>query len=711
MKMPGSTNNFWVSRKHVAQHAGLPYRTLQTRSRREGWEVRTVSGPSGRETQVLISSLPEDLRAKVLAAMREESLASVQHLLESEGPQPSPEDRARLARATPNQLRAVDARRRVLILWRAAIDQVPYGERCAATADFCAAFAQGDVDKDLLEVLGSFAPRTLIRWEQAFRQRGPAGLLDKRGRPRGGVAITGAMRAFVWRVIQARPQITAAAIHRLLSAEFPRQSIPIRRTLRRLVKTLRADNHEFLESLHQPSQHKRHYQPALGRADAGVARPNQVWEIDSTRSDILARRPSWEIRANDGKRYTMIAVMDVFSRRPVARLVESGGGYYIGETLISAIRKLGLPEALIMDLGKDYQSILVRTFCADLGIEVPEVPGYTPEAKPHVERFFDTIQSQLFAVLPGYVANKVDNRQEIISVELSRQELQEEVNLWIQAYERREHGSTGETPLLRGNPEGWCKRTVPEDQLRMLLSPPVERSIRACRIKHNRGTYWHPELKFMDGSSKVLVRDDPDDAGIIHIFDLDGEFLFRAEDITRLRLTPQQINEERKAWTRSRRAQRQAVKEIEAALDLRDLNRRALQGEVDGMPDGHTDQGENRVDLPGIREAVADRENSSRPSQVTTLAEFVGGLDFSDPERRDLRLVKSEPKHPLARPEFFMDLEHRFRWTRKRQEAGLPVTAEDLDVAAEFTETPDYKRLPRERWEADALIPELQELL
>lgn len=67
-----------------------------------------------------------------------------------------------------------------------------------------------------------------------------------------------------------------------------------------------------------------------------------------------------------------------------------------------------------------------------------------------------------------------------------------------------------------------------------------------------------------------------------------------------------------------------------------------------------------------------------------------------------LRPVEPAPADPLPRPQYFLNLEHRYRWVRKRQRAGLPVSQEDLEAAAEFERTPEYQSMSREYWERDA---------
>lgn len=680
--------NFYISRKSVALYVDLPYETIKTRSRREGWESRVVKGSSGRETQILVSSLPEDLRQKVLAEYAKEQRQAALERLAARGvvfddePAPTAEEQARLARATPDQLELVNNKLRLIELFQKEVDVLPYGEKTRAADKFCEAFKRGSFEKELNQYFGGVSRRTLERWSETLRKKGPAGLLERRGRPPGGTVTTKDIREFVRDTVRSRPRIPASNLYRLMLVQFRGQLVPSRRMVRRLVAQVKKDEAEQLLQTHQPSLHKRLYQISLGRADADLTAPNQRWEIDSTRGDIMGRRRSKviEIVGEGGKRFTLIAVMDVYSRRPVVLMEEKGGGHNINLALIKSIRRLGLPLSIIMDLGKDYQSRAVQTFCASLGIETPTIPGYSPELKPHIERFFATLQGQLFANLPGYTANKLADRQEVILAKMSREQIQKSIDQWIEVYERREHGTIGEAPLHRGNPEGWVKKTVPEEQLRLLLNPPVERSIRQGFIAFERGRYYHQDLKYMDGSARVLVRSDPDDAGIIHVFNDHNEFLFTATDLARLSLTPDQIAAERRAWKKVRKLRRDEYKATEKALDLVDLTRRALDYELASAPPDPPDPLVDEVSFDNLALAV-----ESKAAVLYPVPDAVQEEEFVE-----------------KRPLFSNELE-RYEWALDRLSRGLEIETHDAEWMRGFEQTPLYRDLGGDDYRAAML--------
>lgn len=697
----------WIATPQLAETVGVTRQAIHKQGAL--WPSRYVRGRGGRVREFHVPSLPEEIRARLLNALCPPQQARPGVL---RPPALGPAEAAELGCAGLEQQRRAQAKVQLLEAVERELAKLKHGEKVDALKALLKRYNRGLILPEVLEILGHIQDvRIVYIWRKAYAARGLAGLLDKRGRPRGYSVIPQPVQDFIWQCLQANPRIRAAHIMRLLPAKFKSQPLPAERTVRSLVARLKQEHAETLEMLHQPSQHKRHFQPSLGRADAGLTRPNQRWELDSTRADILARRRHkiLEIVAKDGKRYTLIAAVDVFTRRPVALLEEKGGGYHINLLLIKAVRRLGVPEAAIMDLGKDYQSVAVQSFCQALGIDRPPIPGRSPELKPHVERFFDTVQSQLFALLPGYTANKVDNRREIILPMLSRQEIQEHIDAWIEAYERREHGETGQAPLERGNPAGWKRRTVPEEQLRMLLTPMVERGVRQLVIHHNNGRYWNPEIRFLEGSSKVLVADDPDDAGLIHVFDLERRFLFQAQDLERAGLTPRQIAEERKAFRRVRQARRREAEETAKALKLAELNRQALRMEI-AAAEPVAEVPVIEEDLPEIKAALEAKAKLPRRGGLS----LVGGLeariqraaaglpDLPDPEPEPEPTAEADADL-LPRPALFKDLTQWARWTMKRLAHSLPVTDADKAALEEFKQTDRYKLYDHDGyWEWDA---------
>lgn len=661
----------WVNRADLAACLGEPLDNIKKACARQGWPTRLARGKSGREVQVEVSSLPLDVQVRLAR-----TAGAAPYSSSSAGAGEA------FAGATPEQQRRALARARVLELLSAHLARAGKGRRVKATKEFLNSFNRGEQDRRALEDLGRISsPRSLDNWKAGLAQRGLDGLLDRRGRPKGKGTVVGEdIKAFAWQCLLQAPTTSAANIWRLLPARFPGREMPSRRALRDLVAGLKKERKEHLLMVHQPSLHKRLYQMSLGRADADLTAPNQRWEIDSTRGDIMGRRHSKviEIVPKGGKRFTLVAVMDVYSRRVAVLCEEKGGGHNINLALIKSVRRLGLPLSIIMDLGKDYQSRAVQGFCANLGVDTPAIPGYSPELKPHIERFFDTLQRDLFALLPGYTANRVENRREIILPKLSREQIQAEIDRWVERYERRVHRSTGQTPLERGNPQGWTRRTVPEEQLRLLLCPEDERVIRQGVIRHNGGRFYSRDLVWLDASAQVLVRSDPDDAGLLHVFDLQRRFFCTATDMARLGLSPEQIARERHAHQAVRKLRRAEARASASAENLTQLNREAARLEIAGAP--------------AVEEAPLVLE------QIPALAAAVEAKN--DLHEAAARPLEREPDE--TRPLFSDELE-RYEWCLDRLSRGLEIETHDAEWMRGFEQTSLYLELGGDEYRAAML--------
>src|SRR5262249_46893649 len=61
----------------------------------------------------------------------------------------------------------------------------------------------------------------------------------------------------------------------------------------------------------------------------------------------------------------------------------------------------GIPEVLAVDRGPGYIGKDLKLACAQLGIELDPLPGRSPWLKASIERYFKTVNTDLFHVTPG----------------------------------------------------------------------------------------------------------------------------------------------------------------------------------------------------------------------------------------------------------------------------------------------------------------------
>ncbi|MBV1740056.1 MAG: Mu transposase C-terminal domain-containing protein [Desulfarculus sp.] len=671
--------NQLVTNSQLAQALGVSRQSIERKSK--DWRLQLLPGRGGKVKHYEVPSLPVDIQQRLLQhRLQKLTLSDLEPFLCESGGSASELHKV----AEPALGRAL-AKAKAVKMAEAAkgLNSVPHGQRKKHFIRWLDDFNRGLVDSDLSSQVGPLSKRSLYRWRKVLRERGVAGLVDRRGRHRRN-AIEDDIKEFIETCLLGRPGITAAKIHRLMLHKFQGRRLPASGTVRNLVAKMRKDRQAHLSLLHHPSLFKRQYQPSLGRADAGLTEPNQRWEADSTRADLMTA---------DGRRCTLIAVVDVWTRRPVFGVVERGGGDPIAQTFFKAFKQMGIPREVIVDLGKDYQSKQVQALFFDLGIKAPQIPGYSPELKPHAEIVFHLI-SDLLRTLTGYTGNRLAKRPEVIQTKYTLAELQDLVDKWVRDFESNHVVSTiGCTPRERWEKaidEGWRPRVAPLDQLFLLLKPAEPRSVAQGRIHFNRGLYTAEELLYLEPSDRVWVRPDPEDAGMIYVFDQGGEFICIATDLDRLNLTPKQIRERKKRWWSIRRLERKASRERVNAVDLDDLERARLD-EVVARTKPLDDLPPPNLDLPALKAAAqARQEMLGQAEQDDDYSFDQGGEQVLDPWGQEIDIHH--------RPVFLRSSE-RAVWILVRQREGLDNSSSDLAFLEEFKKTPMWRQLGGEQFE------------
>jgi len=167
----------------------------------------------------------------------------------------------------------------------------------------------------------------------------------------------------------------------------------------------------------------------------------------------------------------------------------------------------GVPDEIWVDNGKDLIAHHVQQLTQGLGITLVPGPPYQPQVRGIVERFHETLDTRLWATLPGYVGRNVVERNPKAKAEFSLSELDQRFRTFIDQYHQEIHSETGQTP-----PHFWQEHATPlpvdERLLDVLLKEPTWRRVLKEGIKYAGQHYWHPELAVLVGED-VLVRAAP----------------------------------------------------------------------------------------------------------------------------------------------------------------------------------------------------------
>lgn len=329
--------------------------------------------------------------------------------------------------------------------------------------------------------------------------------------------------------IATRP-LAAPRIMELLGVTFRDRPMPGIATLRRYMTHLETTRSVVLASMRDPDAYKSKFRLALGRADGGVTRAHQVWEIDTTKSDVLCK----------GGKVHILGLVDRYSRMARFMVAPSESGQSVRRLLIDTITAWGvMPEALQTDNGSGYINRSIVSALDMLDIEHRLCKPGSPEAKPFIERIFGTFTRERQTMLEGFAGHNVADAQRIrarakkqtgravIVPELEPNALQAILSAWVDGvYHQRRHGSMRQSPLQRSWASDSPPRRAPDaDVLRMALSRfEGEYKVGKRGVNWKGGRYWSPALAaYVD--KQVHVRRDEDDLGALLIFDEERRFI------------------------------------------------------------------------------------------------------------------------------------------------------------------------------------------
>lgn len=438
--------------------------------------------------------------------------------------------------------------------------------------------------------VGKLSVRTLQRWQSQVVREGAERLAGKYGHRRGQGQIDGnpALRDFCIANMAANGHLTAKVLGDRIEARFG-VSIP-KRSIQRFMSTARIEHANAFLAAQNPDAWKNQRMVAFGSMSEGVKGPNDVWEADASPADIILLDP---LSPTGQRRYHLVGNIDVWSRRAKVVVTETPRS---SATLL-VIRRCnvdwGAQTTQKTDNGKDFKSAqCVRAF-ADLGVAHKLCPPFTPEGKPHIERFFRTLQHDLIMTLPGFIGHSVADRKaieakrafsdrlghadELIEATLTKDELQAAIDDWLEHdYHVRLHDGLGTSPARKMLEwTGPIRRIENERALDMLLAEAPDtdglRVVGKKGIRVENALFIAPELWPYVGD-RVQVRLDPEDMGQIVVYSVEGDFICVAK-------CPERTGVDRREVAMVAKA-RQRAHQQELAKRQRDAKRDQRLGDV-----------------------------------------------------------------------------------------------------------------------------------
>jgi putative transposase len=242
---------------------------------------------------------------------------------------------------------------------------------------------------------------------------------------------------------------------------------------------------EKLSELNTTAEDKRRFEAEL---------PNEIW-----RCDVL-HGPS--VKAGSAMKKTYLcAIIDDHSRLIIHAqfyLTENLGA--LKDCLKQGVQKRGLPQKFYTDNGACYRAINLEQVTACLGIALCHSRPYTPQGRGKIERWFKNIRDSFLPLVKG---------KEVL------EDLNEQLDEWVNTYNNRIHGSTKEAPLERYRKNMSCVRPAPArlmDYFRMVEF----RKIRKDRTFSLKGRIFEAPVVLID--KRVELRFHEDDFDEIEIF-------------------------------------------------------------------------------------------------------------------------------------------------------------------------------------------------
>lgn len=274
---------------------------------------------------------------------------------------------------------------------------------------------------------------------------------------------------------------------------------------------------------------------------------NQVWQCDHTQVDVLVVDQAGEILG----RPWLTTVVDSYSRcimginlgfdAPSAAVVCLGLRHAILPKQYSSVYEMkqmwgtyGMPQYLYTDGGKDFRCGHLEQVATELGIVL--CLRRKPSDGGIVERPFGTLNTELFATLPGYVSSSVKTRAAKAETEACLTLMQLEqllVRYLVDNYNQGLDARMGDQSRI-GRWEAGRIAQLPllgERELDLCLMRRERRIVyRSGYIQFANLTYQGEHLAGNAGEA-VMIRYDPRDITTIFIYQQQGEkevFLARA---------------------------------------------------------------------------------------------------------------------------------------------------------------------------------------
>jgi hypothetical protein len=616
-----TSSSNWLTAEQIAAASNPPVtvRSVHRRAAREGWRSCHSEVRGGRQTLYHISSVghqcaPCDVGKDTPGESQHTQSEQVPSVARSDFSLADVPDAAR--RDTARRLAALEA-------WDRYVAQAAGGRLADLTDDFCRIW---NSTREQHGGIGVSRAR-LFAWRAAYRAKGMAGLVD--GRKVAGVAAIRIKqvpdelwRPFLryWLTPQQRTvQLAWECAIGEAPAEFrsgwAQNYGP--GLFRRRVRELPA-SHVILAREGQKAWSDKCEQPIF--RDYSSLLSNQLWVSDHHQLDMWV----WDARSQKPYRPWLTVWSDVRSRKVLSWALENASPNQdrVLCTWSDAVTEHGLPDAVLIDNGKDYRARAfaggrtqtklrvdeeqVTSVLGELEVAVHFAIPYNARSKP-VERWFGFLESRFSPLWGTYCANNPQKRSDLCKEILTERPHEAPpldqvaeaiggfVNWFNFSWRHSGDGMGGRTPDDVYAAHHHTHRLRPSaDQLRLCLLPSEWLTCRkgCVRLTVAGVGRWYTdeagELAMMPAETRLRARYNPRDLSRVYLFDEAGRHI--CDVIEQRRMPWSHTGDDlREAKAYQARRKRQAKEGLAALVDLQEQPDalQAIKQQQDGYAAAH----------------------------------------------------------------------------------------------------------------------------
>lgn len=332
--------------------------------------------------------------------------------------------------------------------------------------------------------------------------------------------------------------------------------------------------------------------PGSQRITGPINEEGMVIQIDTTRIDVMVldmRSSAKRAKGNQRKqvRLWLILALDSKTRKAIARkvLYDQPDRFSVGGFIRAVLLKIGTPDAIWLDRGKDYKSDHIQVAATELDIPIEYLPPRSPQLKGKIERFFGVLNTRLWKTLPGYTGSNTKERPAKVEAELTPDELLAKLDAFLDQYNHEIHSETERAPN-----NFWLEYEIfPVDprKLDILLLESKSNKVQNRGIPYQGEYYWHADLHKVMGQYVDIYADpyekNPEEIEVFY----DGSWLCKAFSLKSGRGRLLTRNEIRSAQNQQSQTMNEAIKKAKEATKQYDQSP-AILSELKKDEDGQT---------------------------------------------------------------------------------------------------------------------------